>query len=162
AAEVDNPSARLTFASDPCAYIEVTGLFLDAGLPVPRIIASSGINRAIFIEDVGDARMQDWMQGRSENDVKEAYRRAIAMIVEIQEATEQATQTGCICSCLAFDEAKLRWELGFFFVNFVNKYLGLKLTPAQSNAIQQDFKSLCAELASRPRVLTHRDYHTRN
>ncbi len=162
AAEAGNPSARLTFASDPCAYLEVTSLFQDAGLPVPRILASSGVNRAIFMEDVGDARMQDWMQNRSEAEIKDAYRCSIEMVVTIQEATKRAIDTASICSFLAFDEAKLRWELGFFFVNFVNKYLGLKLTPAESNAIQQDFKALCAELSSRPRVLTHRDYHTRN
>jgi aminoglycoside/choline kinase family phosphotransferase len=162
AAEVENPAARLTFASDPCAYLEVTSLFLNAGLPVPRILISSGVNRVILMEDVGDARMQDWMETRSEAEVKTAYRRAIELIVAIQAATNRAMDTACICSHLAFDEAKLRWELGFFFVNYVNKYLGLKLIPAQSNAIQQDFKALCGELASRPRVLTHRDYHTRN
>ena len=31
-----------------------------------------------------------------------------------------------------------------------------------ANAVQQDFKTLCSELAARPRVLTHRDYHARN
>src|SRR5215471_12893732 len=35
AAEAANPSARLTFANDPCAHIEVTELFRRAGLPVP-------------------------------------------------------------------------------------------------------------------------------
>jgi aminoglycoside/choline kinase family phosphotransferase len=63
---------------------------------------------------------------------------------------------------MAFDEAKLRWELGFFFANYFNRYLHMRLEPAVSNAVQQDFKDLCAELASRPRVLTHRDYHARN
>src|ERR1051325_4648213 len=84
------------------------------------------------------------------------------MIVKIQEATKLATVANSICSCLAFDEAKLKWELGFFFANYINKYLGMKLDPATANAVNQDFKSLCAELAARPRVLTHRDYHTRN
>ncbi|MEW6126050.1 MAG: phosphotransferase [Acidobacteriota bacterium] len=160
--EMDNPSARLAFASDPIAYLEATALFLEAQLPVPKIIGVSGENRVIFIEDVGDARLQDWMQNRSISGVREAYQRAMQLIVKIQEATELTKQSGVICSELAFDEAKLKWELGFFFVNFVNKYLNLKLDAATSMAIQQDFKTLCADLAARPRVLTHRDYHTRN
>jgi aminoglycoside/choline kinase family phosphotransferase len=162
AAETSSPAARLTFASDPCAHIETTALFREAGLPVPRVLAASGEDRVMFIEDVGDTRLQDWLEGRSENELKEAYRRAVAMIVKIQEATKVATVTGSICSCLAFDEAKLKWELGFFFANYINKYLSLKLDPATANAINQDFKSLCSELAARPRVLTHRDYHARN
>lgn len=160
--EMENPSARLSFASDPIAYLEATALFLEAKLPVPKIIGVSGENRVIFIEDVGDARLQDWMQRRPTDELREAYRRAMHLIVAIQEATNLTKQSGVICSELSFDEAKLKWELGFFFVNFVNKYLNLKLDAATSMAIQQDFKTLCADLAARPRVLTHRDYHTRN
>jgi N-acetylmuramate 1-kinase len=131
-------------------------------LPVPRVLASSGEDNALFIEDVGDLRLQDWLEGRLENELKEAYRQAVAMIIKIQEATHLATVADCICSCLAFDAAKLKWELGFFFANYINKYLGLKLDPATANAVNQDFKALCSELAARPRVLTHRDYHARN
>src|SRR5215831_10792848 len=40
AVEAASPSARLTFANDPCAHIEVTMLFLRAGLPVPRIFSA--------------------------------------------------------------------------------------------------------------------------
>lgn len=162
AAEVNNPAARLTFANDPCAQIETTLLFLDAGLPVPRILASSGEDAAIFLEDVGDTRLQDWLVGRPENELREAYRHATQMIVTIQDTTERASGAGSICAALAFDEAKLKWELGFFFANYVNKYLGLRLDPATANAVNQDFRALCSELAARPRLLAHRDYHSRN
>jgi N-acetylmuramate 1-kinase len=162
AAQAQNPAARLTFASDPCAHIETTMLFREAGLPVPAVLASSGEDQAMFIEDVGDLRLQDWLAGRSEDELKDAYRRAVAMIVKLQEATQLATGDGSICSALAFDEAKLKWELGFFFANYINKYLGLKLDAATANAINADFKAICSELAGRPRVLTHRDYHARN
>lgn len=162
AAEAQNPAARLTFASDPCAHIETTILFREAGLPVPRVLGSSGAGHVLFIEDVGDIRLQDWLAGRSEDELKQAYRRAVEMIVRIQETTQKATQTGCICCALAFDEAKLKYELGFFFANYINKYLGAKLDATTANAINQEFKALCSELAARPRVLTHRDYHARN
>ncbi|MBI3653657.1 MAG: phosphotransferase [Acidobacteria bacterium] len=162
AAEAHSPAARLTFANDPCAHIETTAIFLQAGLPVPRLLAASGEDCVLLLEDLGDTRLQDWLEGRSADETRETYRRAVAMIVKLQEATKLATVAHSICSRLAFDEAKLKWELGFFFANYINKYLGLKLDPTTANAINQDFKALCAELAARPRVLTHRDYHTRN
>src|SRR5947208_16966790 len=40
--EIVNPSARLTYHSNALAHIEATRLFLDAGLPVPGILATSG------------------------------------------------------------------------------------------------------------------------
>jgi N-acetylmuramate 1-kinase len=162
AAEAANPAARLTFANDPCAHIEVTALLLEAGLPVPALLKTLGADSMMFIEDVGDIRLQDWMSERSEADAFEAYRYALELVVRIQEATGRALETDSICSHLAFDDAKLRWELGFFFANYFNKYLRMKLDPSTANALQADFKTLCSELASRPRVLTHRDYHARN
>lgn len=160
--EAVNPSARLTFANDPGAHIEVTRLFLEARLPVPQVVGVSGSDGAMLIQDVGDTRLQDRLRQCSQSDAVNAYSRAVELIVRIQEATELAARAGSICSHLAFDEAKLRWELGFFFANYFNKHLHVKLDPATANAVQQDFKALCSELAARPRVLTHRDYHTRN
>jgi aminoglycoside/choline kinase family phosphotransferase len=160
--EAQNPSARLTFASDPCAYIEATGLFIEAGLPVPTILAASGGDSTLLIEDVGDLKLQEWLEGRSHDEVADAYRNAIKLIVQIQEATPGALNSGSICSHLAFDEAKLRWELGFFFANYINRYIGARLDPATSKGVQEDFRAICSELSARPRVLTHRDYHARN
>jgi hypothetical protein len=160
--EALDPSSRLTFANDPCAHMEVTQLFLDTGLAVPRILTASGRTRALLLEDVGDVRLQDWLDGRTQNERMEAYRRAIQMIVMIQEATPLALGSNSICSCLAFDEMKLKWELGFFFANYFNRYLGTRLDAETNQAVQQEFRALCSELASRPRVLVHRDYHARN
>jgi aminoglycoside/choline kinase family phosphotransferase len=160
--EAQNPSARLTYASNPCAYIEATGLFIEAQLPVPAILAASGSDSALLIEDMGDLRLQEWLEGRPDVETTAAYRDAIELIVKIQEATPLALATGSICSQLAFDEAKLKWELGFFFANYFNRYLGTRLDAATSRGVQEDFKAICSELAARPRVLTHRDYHARN
>ena len=161
-AEAANPAARLTFSNDPCAHIEVTALLLEAGLPVPRVLETSGADAVMLIEDVGDIKLQDWLGDRTQAEVVAAYRHAIELVVLIQGATEQALRADSICSHLAFDEAKLRWELGFFFANYFNKYLQVKLGPSTANSVQRDFKTLCSELAARPRVLTHRDYHARN
>jgi aminoglycoside/choline kinase family phosphotransferase len=160
--EASNPSARLTYANNPLAHIEVTDLLLKGGLPVPRVLATSGRDAVMLFEDLGDVRLQDWLSGRSQNEVIDAYQNALALAVRIQEATKQALEADSICSHLAFDEAKLRWELGFFFANYFNRYLHVRLEPAASNAVQADFKEICSELAARPRVLTHRDYHARN
>lgn len=161
-AETENPSARLTFSNDPCAHIEVTSLLLAAGLPVPAVLAASGRSAAMLIEDVGDIKLQDWLNDRPWDEVIEAYRKAIDFVVRIQDATQRALETDTICAHLAFDEGKLRWELGFFFANYFNKYLKRRLDSATANAVQSDFKTLCLELAARPRALTHRDYHARN
>jgi len=160
--EAVNPSARLTYHSNALAHIEATRLFVDAGLPVPHILATSGADALMLFEDVGDMRLQDWLATRVTAEIRAAYLRATELIVEIQDATKLALEADSICSHMAFDEAKLRWELGFFFANYFNRHLKMKLDPATANAVQADFKAVCGELAACPRVLVHRDYHARN
>ena len=160
--EAGDPSVRLTFANDPCAHVEVTELLLESGLPAPRILGVYGGDGVLLLEDAGDVRLQDWLQGRTSAETLDEYRRAVRMIVRIQEATPEVTSRDSICSSLAFDEMKLKWELGFFFANYFNRYLGMKLGGETNQAVQQEFKALCLELSSRPRVLVHRDYHARN
>jgi len=107
-------------------------------------------------------RLQDWLPTHSDAECFEAYRDALGMVVKIQESTERGCRPASICSALVFDEAKLRWELGFFFANYFNRYLRARLKAPVANAVQEDFRALCSDLAARPRVLTHRDYHARN
>ncbi|HKV42449.1 MAG TPA: phosphotransferase [Blastocatellia bacterium] len=160
--EAADPNVRLTFANDPCAHIEVTSLFLAAGVPVPGILSSSGGDRVLLMEDAGDLNLQDWLEGKSRQDRAAIYREAIDFIIRIQEATGLAMRAGSISSRLAFDEAKLKWELDFFFTNFVGKYLGYEPAPSFAQEIDAEFTRLSRELASAPRVLVHRDYHARN
>ncbi|HEY6332883.1 MAG TPA: phosphotransferase, partial [Blastocatellia bacterium] len=160
--ELASPSARLTFASDPCAQIEVTRLFLEAGLPVPRIAGVDGDEGVILFEDLGDLRLQDWLDDRPPDDIREAYDQALKLLVMIQDSTERVAASKSICSRLAFDKEKLEWELNFFLDNYFCHYCSAALASSMLEQVRQDVSELSEELASAPRVLTHRDYHARN
>lgn len=160
--EQADPAARLTFANDPCAQVETTRLLRDHGLPTPAVLGVSGQERVVVMEDVGDTRLQDWLSHHNQRDITAEYQRALVMIVKIQELTAEVMESGSICSRLAFDEAKLGWELEFFLTNFFGHYLDGRLDEGDTTAVREDFSELCTRLAQRPRVLVHRDYHARN
>ena len=160
--EAADPALRLTFANDPCAHLETTRLFLDAGLPVPGVIGVEGSERVMLIQEVGDCKLQDWLGQSSPDEKAEAYRNAIELIVRIQELTGIVLTSESICSKLALDEAKLKWELDFFFKNHFDRHLAVDLTPECRQAVDNEFTELCREMAALPRVLVHRDYHARN
>src|SRR5262249_11865006 len=63
---------------------------------------------------------------------------------------------------IAFDVEKLSWELEFFTKHFVEGYRGIQLTAAQRGALATEWSTIVQELAGEPRVLCHRDYHSRN
>ncbi|HJS25001.1 MAG TPA: phosphotransferase [Pyrinomonadaceae bacterium] len=143
-------------------YLDVTRLFLDCGIPVPEIYAVDGNAGIIVQEDLGDRQLFHVYEEESDEKCDEYKERAIALIAKIQNATERAYQTQSIASRLAFDEAKLSWELDFFFDHYFGSLRGETLRHAEVAELKAELNDIAAELAAVPRVLCHRDYHASN
>jgi hypothetical protein len=141
--------------------LDVTRLFEAAHLPVPKVLDVAGTEGIILQEDLGDESLAKWMQ---EHPLYAAakLKEAIALIARIQAASDLAVSSGSVASTLAFDEDKLMWELNYFFDHFFGSYRRDQLSDDDTSAIKADLQSIAAELAERPRVLTHRDYHAMN
>jgi aminoglycoside/choline kinase family phosphotransferase len=142
-------------------YCDVTELFAVAGIPVPKIIDTNGAEGIILQEDLGDLRLQDRFGAAAENEIRKAYQRAIDIIIQIQGATFLAYERESVASELAFDEGRLFWELQFFFKHFT-AVSNQKLSEAEESQVLADLTTIARELSARPRLLTHRDYHSRN
>ena len=143
-------------------YLDVTRLFLDCGIPVPEIYAVDGNAGIIVQEDLGDQQLFQVYENESDEQCDEYKERAIALIAKIQNATERAYETQSISSRLAFDEAKLSWELDFFFDHYFGSLRGESLRHAEVAELKAELNDIAAELAAVPRVLCHRDYHASN
>ena len=63
---------------------------------------------------------------------------------------------------IAFDVDKLTWEMEFFIKHFIEAYRGVVIPPAAREELRREFGCLIDSLAAEPRVLCHRDYHSRN
>ena len=143
-------------------YLDVTRLFLDCGIPVPEIYAVDGNAGIIVQEDLGDQQLFQVYENESDEQCDEYKERAIALIAKIQNASERAYETQSISSRLAFDEAKLSWELDFFFDHYFGSLRGESLRHAEVAELKAELNDIAAELAAVPRVLCHRDYHASN
>jgi N-acetylmuramate 1-kinase len=143
-------------------YLDVTRLFLDCGIPVPEIYEVDGNAGIIVQEDLGDRQLFQIYEDESDEQCEEYRERAIALIAKIQNATERAYETQSISSRLAFDEAKLSWELDFFFDHYFGSLRGETLRHAEVAELKAELNDIAAELAAVPRVLCHRDYHASN
>jgi aminoglycoside/choline kinase family phosphotransferase len=143
-------------------YLDVTRLFAEAGIPVPEIYAVDGSAGMIIQEDLGDQQLFQAYDEETEERCDEYKEEAIKLIARIQSATEKAYETHSIASRLAFDEAKLSWELEFFFDHYFGSLRQEKLRHAETAELKMELNDIAAELASVPRVLCHRDYHASN
>jgi aminoglycoside/choline kinase family phosphotransferase len=148
------------------SYLDITRLFMQSGLPVPEVIDVAGTEGVILQEDLGDDSLTGWLseaQDKGDNSKANAMLScAIELIARIQAATQLAYEINSVASHLAFDEDKLSWELNYFFDHFFESLHQLQFTKGEEQAIKRDLQEIAAELAARPRALTHRDYHGMN
>ena len=150
------------FDPDFHPYLDVTRLFLESGIPVPAIYAVDGESGVIIQEDLGDRQLFGIYQEAEKDKCDDYKERAVNLIAQIQKATDAAHEKQSISSRLAFDEAKLSWELDFFVEHYFGSLLGETLRHAEAAELKAELNDIAAELAARPRVLCHRDFHAAN
>lgn len=150
------------FDPDFHPYLDVTRLFLENGIPVPEIYAVDGQSGVIVQEDLGDRQLFRVYDAAPKDECDEYKERAVALIAQIQRATVTAYERQSIASRLAFDEPKLSWELDFFLEHYFGSLRGETLRHAEAAELKAELNDISAELAARPRVLCHRDFHAAN
>jgi len=143
-------------------YLDVTRLFLECGLPVPEVYDADGAGGIIVQEDLGDRQLCQVFETVSGEQRETLIEQAIEIIARIQAATSKAFARDSIACRLAFDEAKLAWELNFFFEHYFGSLRKETLSRGDAAELKVELNDIAAELSGRPRVLCHRDFHAFN
>ncbi len=143
-------------------FLDVTRLFAESNLPVPAILDVNAALGIILQEDLGDCQLRHTLATSSADVVDSHIEQAISLIADIQTATAKATESNSIAGRLAFDEAKLSWELDFFFQHYFASYRREELSRGEETGLKAELNTIAAELSARPRVLCHRDFHVSN
>jgi N-acetylmuramate 1-kinase len=143
-------------------FANVSRLYSSMPVPVPRILGHSDPLGIIALEDLGDVTLQAHLGAASFVEHKALYREAVTLIETLQRRGAELASPGYIPYGIAFDVEKLTWELQFFTKHFLEGYRGAALTPATRDALAAEYAVIVEELAAEPRVLCHRDYHSRN
>ena len=143
-------------------FVNVAGLLASLPVPVPRIIAHSNELGIIALQDLGDVTLQAHLGAATRAEHAALYREAVGLIATLQRRGADLAGPGYVPYGIAFDVEKLTWELNFFAKHFLEAYRGASLGDAARAALAGEFAALAGELAAEPRVLCHRDYHSRN
>jgi aminoglycoside/choline kinase family phosphotransferase len=150
----------ITFAALP--FVNVGRLLAAMPLPVPAILSHSDELGIIALQDLGDVTLQAHLGAASPGEHAALYRQAVAFLDTMQRRGAELAAAEFIPYGIAFDVKKLTWELQFFLKHFLEGYRGATLTEASRAGLTAEFDAMASELAAEPRVLCHRDYHSRN
>jgi aminoglycoside/choline kinase family phosphotransferase len=144
------------------AFVNVAGLLASMPVPVPRILAHSNELGIIALQDLGDVTLQAHLGAASPAEHAALYREAVGLIATLQRRGAELASAAYVPYGIAFDVEKLTWELNFFLKHFLEAYRGASFSDGARAALGIEFAAIVQELASEPRVLCHRDYHSRN
>jgi aminoglycoside/choline kinase family phosphotransferase len=129
-------------------------------VPVPQVIARADALDILVLEDLGNVSLQSHLEDATTVERTACYRESVDIILTLQRGRVPASSLPPFGP--AFDEETFARELAFFTVHFLEGHLGLSLSPARRQALRAEYGTLARALAAEPRVLCHRDFHSRN
>ncbi len=150
----------IDFAALP--FANVASLLQQMPLPMPAILGHSDADGIVAQSDLGDVTLQAHLGAATAAEHSALYRQAVELIATMQRRGEELASDAYLPYRIAFDVEKLTWEMNFFVRHFLEAFRGASLTATERTALDEEWQSLVEELASEPRVLCHRDYHSRN
>lgn len=149
------------FDPERMPFLEVRALLEGYGLPVPKVRRVDAARGLLILEDLGDDTLQEALRGAPPREREDLYREALDQLARLQREAGKGSKRAS-CFQVAFDIPKLSWELHYFLKHFVEGLRGADLTTEDRATLGEAVHRLCEEIASWPRVLCHRDFHSRN
>ena len=140
---------------EDCApFLRVAEILAASGVHVPEILAQNQDLGFLLLSDLGDTTFLQALNERSER-AQQLYGEATDALIKMQ-LSHQAD------SLPVYDEALLQKELDLFPDWYIAKHLQIDLTEKQKIALRTVFSRIVQNNLAQPKVLVHRDYHSRN
>lgn len=135
------------------AFLARRDLLEEAGIRVPALFAADLERGFLLLEDLGD----ELLLGRLDaSTVAGHYRDACDILLQLAAVDLDAA------ALPEYDARLLSEELGRFPTWFAGELLGCELDRDEHELCQALFGALCDSALAQPRVLVHRDFHSRN
>ncbi len=150
------------FDYETLPFVNVARLFSQMPVPIPALLGHAADLGVLAQEDLGDVTLQAHLGAAPATEHAALYRQAVGLIAMLQRRGAELASPEYLPYGVAFDVEKLTWELDFFIKHFIEAYRGVVIPAADREELRHEFSGMIETLANEPRVLCHRDYHSRN
>lgn len=146
-------------ASAGADFVDMARWLEAIGLPVPRLDRVDLAGGAILLEDLGDRRLYDAIEGGA--DLEATYTPALALLVAFQAASAAAA-TPSPNADRRCDRPVLLAELEHFLEYGIEARQGAPFAGSDRALLEAAFASVADRLAAAPSALAHRDFQSQN
>ncbi|MGE4132685.1 MAG: aminoglycoside phosphotransferase family protein [Bdellovibrionales bacterium] len=144
-------------------FLNVQRHFASVDIRVPSVNAISPELGVVLLEDLGDLTLErKFWENQDQSQVFPFYQMAVDELIKIHFLATRPTQTPSLCQTTSFDKAKFMWEMNYAREHFLEKVGGIKLKDTDQSSLDSEFQKICETLDQQPKVVCHRDYHSRN
>lgn len=135
-------------------FLKIAGILAEAGVHVPRILAFNAEQGFMLLSDLGSKTFLQALTDQPEM-AQALYSDAMDALIKLQ--LSQQTK-----SLPPYDQALLSRELDLFPEWYIAKHAQKRLSERQHKILDDVFEHILRNNLAQPRVLVHRDYHSRN
>lgn len=142
-------------------FITLQNVYNENKVRVPKIYDKNLEMGYILEEDLGNQTLLYKLASSDSLEERDLYIKSIEELIKIhlidvsKYDAENFTKN-------SFDQQKLLYEVNFTLEYFIKNFLEHRITKKQQEVLSEGFSDLCKNLDSDYKVLTHRDYHSRN
>lgn len=142
-------------------YVRIAEFLAEHKIRAPKIYFHDAVEGLIWIEDLGRAdlwsyRDESWLVRRA------FYESTLEEIVKLHCVAPGAAEALEGSLPAEFDATLYRWEQSYFFENCLGRFFGVEERELSELKELPALSEMAGELASRPRVLVHRDFQSQN
>ncbi len=143
-------------------FIDVLNYFKAYQVHVPEIIKVSGDLGLILLEDLGDLTVERKFWEASQQELSwDFYQKSLDEIIKIHLLATQGSEN-TIAKKIMFDTAKFVWEFNYAREHLIEGVLRYKISEQINKQLDDVFLDISEKLHQQPKVICHRDYHSRN
>ncbi len=150
------------FDADKYPFINVLRHFESSGVNVPKIKKIGAEHGLLLLEDLGDLTLErKFWESANQEYSWDYYKKSLDEIIKIH-TTATLSPKPTIAKEIMFDTAKFLWELNYAREHLIEGVLKFQLKDKVAADLQKAFTDIAERLHNEPKVICHRDYHSRN
>ncbi len=143
-------------------FIQIRNALSENGSQVPKVLGYDMSLGYLLLEDLGDLTLERRFYETQDMELTlPYYYKSIDEIIKIHKISIDK-QSSAPFFHIEFDKAKLLWELNYMKTNLLLDFFELELSADYEKGLDSDFDEICEHLSQLPKVVCHRDYHSRN
>ncbi len=153
---IDNP---MDAGENP--FVQIQSFLADKKIRVPQIFDKQVSMGYLLEEDLGDTTLLSHLA--QVDDVQgeyHIYQQTLDIILDLHKIPQEESKNSGHFS-LSFDTEKFMSEIDFSLKYFLGSFLGVK-DESLFNSLREMFSPVCDNLSKPKKVITHRDFHSRN